>query len=90
LLAINFRLAPTVSSSSLPATNPDALLRHQLKETVRPLNLWMQVQKSSKFVDFIMVGAFLHFLKVHAGNSRGNAPICELFQPIRRNSKTRP
>jgi len=32
LLAINFRLAPTVSSSSLPATNSDALTGHQLNE----------------------------------------------------------
>ena len=31
LLAINFRLAPAVSSSSLPATNSDALTGHQLK-----------------------------------------------------------
>jgi hypothetical protein len=31
LLAINFRLAPTVSSSSFPATNSDALTGHQLK-----------------------------------------------------------
>jgi hypothetical protein len=57
LLAINFRLAPTVYSSSLPATNFDALTRHQLNETLRPMNLWKQVQKSSKFVDFTRVGA---------------------------------
>ena len=31
LLAINFRLAPTVYSSSLPAPNSDALTGHQLK-----------------------------------------------------------
>ena len=38
LLAINFRLAPTVSSSSLPATNSDALTGHQLNEQyVRPI-----------------------------------------------------
>jgi hypothetical protein len=47
LLAINFRLAPAVSSSSLPATNSDALSSHQLNETLRPINLWKQVQKSS-------------------------------------------
>jgi hypothetical protein len=57
LLAINFRLAPAVSSSSLPATNSDALTRHQLNETLRPMNLWKQVQKSGKFVDFTRVGA---------------------------------
>ena len=38
LLAINFRLAPTVSSSSFPATNSDALTGHQLNEHyVRPI-----------------------------------------------------
>ena len=31
----------------LPATNSDAPQGHQLKETLGPLNLWMQVQKSS-------------------------------------------
>ena len=43
----------------LPATNSDALSSHQLNETLRPFNLWKQVQKSSKFVDFTMVGAML-------------------------------
>jgi hypothetical protein len=47
MLAIHFRLAPAVSSSSLPATNSDALSSHQLNETLRPINLWKQVQKSS-------------------------------------------
>ncbi|MDR3752636.1 MAG: hypothetical protein P4K78_02220 [Terracidiphilus sp.] len=31
MLAINFRLAPAVFSSSLPATNSDTLTGHQLK-----------------------------------------------------------
>jgi hypothetical protein len=57
LLAINFRLAPTVFSSSLPATNSDALSSHQLNETLRLLDLWKQVQKSSKYVDFTKAGA---------------------------------
>jgi hypothetical protein len=61
LLAIDFRLAPTASSSSFPATNPDALTGHQLNETVLPYCLWKQVQKSSKFVDFTKVGALLRF-----------------------------
>jgi len=47
VLAINFRLAPAASSSSLSATNSDALSSHQLNETLRPINLWKQVQKSS-------------------------------------------
>jgi hypothetical protein len=64
LLAINFRLAPAVSSSSLPATNSDALTGHQLNETLRPINLWKQVQKSSKFVDFTRAGALLQVSKV--------------------------
>jgi len=34
-------------SFQLPATNSDALLGHQLKETLRRINLWIQVQKSS-------------------------------------------
>jgi hypothetical protein len=51
LLAINFRLAPAVYSSSLPAPNSDALTGHQLKrQYVRsicgrkcksPANLWI-------------------------------------------------
>jgi hypothetical protein len=61
LLAINFRLAPAVSSSSLPATNSDALTGHQLNETLRPFDLWKQVQKASKFVDFTRAGALLEF-----------------------------
>jgi hypothetical protein len=61
VLAINFRLAPTVYSSSLPAPNSDALTGHQLNETLRLFNLWKQVQKSSKFVDFTRVGALLGF-----------------------------
>ncbi len=36
---------------------PNALQGHQLNETVRPFNLWKQVQKTSKFVDFTKVGA---------------------------------
>jgi hypothetical protein len=61
LLAIDFRLAPTVCSSSLPATNSDALSSHQLNETLRLFNLWKQVQKSSKFVDFTSLGAMPRF-----------------------------
>lgn len=38
LLAINFRLAPTVYSSSLPAPNSDALTGHQLKRQYRRSN----------------------------------------------------
>jgi len=38
-------------------STPDALQAHQLNETVRPLNLWMQVQKPSKSVNFTKVGA---------------------------------
>jgi hypothetical protein len=69
LLAINFRLAPAVSSSSLPATNSDALSSHQLNETLRPISLWKQVQKSSKFVDFTRAGALLQLLRVNVGIS---------------------
>jgi hypothetical protein len=61
LLAINFRLAPAVHSSSFPATNSDALTGHQLNETLRWFNLWIQVQKSSKFVDFTSLGAMPRF-----------------------------
>jgi hypothetical protein len=32
-------------------------MAHQLNETLRPLKLWMQVQKSSKYVDFTKVSA---------------------------------
>jgi hypothetical protein len=35
----------------------DSLLSHQLNETLAPLNLWMQVQKSGKSVDITMSGA---------------------------------
>jgi hypothetical protein len=42
---------------------PDALLGHQLNETLRLFNLWMQVQKGSKFVDFTNVGACLRVLR---------------------------
>jgi len=75
LLAINFRLAPAVSSSSLPATNSDALSSHQLNETLRPINLWKQVQKSSKFVDFTRAGALLRLLRVNEGISSWSVPI---------------
>jgi hypothetical protein len=36
---------------------PDALQGSSVEVTVRPVNLWMQVQKTSKFVDFTRVGA---------------------------------
>jgi hypothetical protein len=75
LLAINFRLAPTVFSSSLPATNSDALSSHQLNETVRLLDLWKQVQKSSKFVDFTRAGALLHLFRANSGICCSNEPI---------------
>jgi len=42
---------------TVPAINSRCPAGHQLNETVRPVNLWMQVQKTSKFVDFTMVGA---------------------------------
>jgi hypothetical protein len=74
-LAINFRLAPAVFSSSLPATNSDALTGHQLRETLRLLDLWTQVQKSSKFVDFTKVGALLRFLNVNDRICCSNVPI---------------
>jgi hypothetical protein len=35
----------------------DSLLSHQLNETLRPSNLWMQVQKSGKSVDITRSGA---------------------------------
>lgn len=35
----------------------DSLLSHQLNETLAPLNLWMQVQKSGKSVDITSYGA---------------------------------
>ncbi|MFZ0304072.1 MAG: hypothetical protein WAL75_15385, partial [Terracidiphilus sp.] len=35
----------------------DSLLSHQLNETLRPSNLWMQVQKSGKSVDITSYGA---------------------------------
>jgi hypothetical protein len=44
-------------SLQLPATNSDALLGHQLNETLRPFDLWIQVQKSSQVVDFTKLGA---------------------------------
>jgi hypothetical protein len=39
-------------------------LGHQLNETVRLFNLWKQVQKPSKFVDFTKVGAGLKDLSM--------------------------
>ena len=52
----------------LPAIHSDALLGHQLNETVRPFNLWKQVQKSSKFVDFTNAGATARFCCATAKN----------------------
>lgn len=62
-LAAILRLSPAVHSArlagnslpacadcvslQLPAIHSDTLLGHQLNETVRPFNLWIQVQKSS-------------------------------------------
>lgn len=46
-----------------------------VKETLRPFNLWKQVQKSSKFVDFTKVGALLRLFSVNNGISCRNVPI---------------
>ena len=46
-----------------------------VKETVRPLDLWTQVQKSSKFVDFTNLGAQMHFLRANKGICCRNVPI---------------
>jgi hypothetical protein len=81
MLAINFRLAPTVSSSSLPATNSDTLTGHQLNETIRPFDLWKQVQKSSKFVDFTRVGAERSF-------SRIRIELCTAFTQAHEHKET--
>jgi hypothetical protein len=43
---------------------PDALQGSSVEVTVRPMNLWMQVQKTSKFVDFTRVGAERSFSKI--------------------------
>jgi len=42
---------------TVPAINSRCPTGHQLNETLLPLNLWMQVQKTSKFVDFTKLGA---------------------------------
>jgi hypothetical protein len=42
---------------------PDALRGSSVEVTVRPPNLWMQVQKTSKFVDFTKAGAESGFSK---------------------------
>ena len=75
-LAAIFRLSPAVLSVNLagvqlpaftgclilqlPATNSDAPQGHQLRVTLDALNLWMQVQKSSEFVDFTRIGAYIY------------------------------
>ena len=43
--------------ATVPAINSQCPTGHQLKETLRPFNLWKQVQKTSKFVDFTRLGA---------------------------------
>lgn len=42
---------------TVPATNSRCPTGSSVVVTVRPLNLWMQVQKSSKYVNFTRVGA---------------------------------
>lgn len=46
-----------------------------VKETLRPINLWKQVQKSSKFVDFTNVGAEMHFPAANNGICSNHAVI---------------
>jgi len=46
---------------------PDALQGSSVEVTVRPLNLWMQVQKTSKFVDFTKACAESGFSKDQCG-----------------------
>jgi len=65
----------TLFSPTIPAINSRCPTGHQLNETVRPLDLWKQVQKSSKYVDFTKVGALLHFLRPNGGIYRRKAAI---------------
>jgi hypothetical protein len=46
-----------------------------VEETLRPFDLWKQVQKSSKFVDFTKVGALLRLFSANDGISYRNDPI---------------
>jgi hypothetical protein len=56
---------------------PDALQGSSVEETVRPLNLWMQVQKTSKFVDFTRVGAERGFSQIRIEFCTAFAQACE-------------
>jgi hypothetical protein len=53
-------------------STPDALTGHQLNKTVRPFNLWIQVQNGSKFVDFTKIGAVRRYLWTLWRNSLKN------------------
>jgi len=44
---------------TVPATNSRCPTASSVEPTVRPFNLWMQVQKSGKFVNFTKVGALV-------------------------------
>lgn len=60
LLSLTGCLPPAFTGCLLPFIRQptyDSLLSHQLNETLRPSNLWMQVQKSGKSVDITSYGA---------------------------------
>jgi hypothetical protein len=46
-----------------------------VKETIPLPNLWTQVQKPSKFVDFTRIGALLRLLNVNHGISSRSVPF---------------
>lgn len=62
---------------TVPATNSRCPTGSSVVVTVRPLNLWMQVQKSSKFVNFTRVGAGRIFSKAASVIGRTFARECE-------------
>jgi hypothetical protein len=46
---------------TVPATNSRCPTASSVEPTLRPFNLWMQVQKSGKFVNITKVGALVDF-----------------------------
>lgn len=73
----------------LPATNSDALLGHQLNETLRRLRLWKQVHKSDKSVDFTRVGAKSDLSRAAAGFAGGRMRVIPPFRPEKLKKRVR-
>jgi hypothetical protein len=64
---------------------PDALHGSSVEVTIRPLNLWKQVQKSSKYVDFTKVGAFRNVsanVRSSFVEMRGNVARARVFAHV--------